>query len=149
MSGLEVRIERLPAMRMAYLSFKGENPEGKALEVLLDWAKGQGLLEGGDYRIFGYDNCEPHPNHIYTSWLTVGTEAKAEGDIQIKDFPGGLYAVTTVKGVENITPTWRRLAAWCESSQYEHGCQQSLEEVLTLGVSESELRLDLYLSLAE
>jgi effector-binding domain-containing protein len=55
----------------------------------------------------------------------------AEGDIQIKVIPAGSYVVTRFTGLSTITETWKRLAAWLESSPYRFGYRQGLEELLT------------------
>jgi hypothetical protein len=63
-----VQMERLEPLRAAAVSITSEAPEEQAVNMLLDWARPQGLLDG-PYRLFGYDNCQPHPNHTYTAWL--------------------------------------------------------------------------------
>jgi DNA gyrase inhibitor GyrI len=43
MSTLKVRIERLPAMRVARTSVRSENPETDSIEKIMAWAKSRGI----------------------------------------------------------------------------------------------------------
>jgi DNA gyrase inhibitor GyrI len=143
----EVRIERLAPMRVAHIAVKSEHPEGEALGAVVDWAEARGVQ---NYRLFGFDNCQPHPNHTYTAWLTVGADVQPDGEVGVKDFPGGLYAVTRVEGVEGISPGWKRLQAWRDRNGYNFGGQECLEEALSpLDTPADEIKLDLFLSIAE
>jgi predicted transcriptional regulator YdeE len=73
--------------------------------------------------------------------------------MEIKNFPGGLYAVTRCKvaGVpETIQTTWKKLVEWHESSRYKRATHQWLEEHLDVeNGSEGDFDLDLYLPIAE
>jgi DNA gyrase inhibitor GyrI len=54
--------------------------------------------------------------------------------------------------VENITPSWQKLAAWRAESSYEMSPRQWLEEHLgprPFSVTETDLEMDLYLSINE
>lgn len=152
MAELEVRIVRLEPMRVASALGYGESPEPLAWDRILSWAKARGLLEDlNAVRFFGFNNPDPSPgtpNYGYEQWITVGPEVEAEeGDeIEIKPFSGGLYAVTRCKGIPQIHPTWKRLVAWYEESDYRRGHQQWLEECLP---PLEEHVFDLYLPLAE
>ena len=96
MSELEVRIVKLEPMRVASFHAYSASPEGDAMGKLLAWAKPKGLLDPpGAHRIFGFNNPDPHPgspNYGYEFWLAVGPDVKPEGELNLKDFPGGLYA---------------------------------------------------------
>ena len=37
---------------------------------------------------------------------------EAEGEAKIIEFPGGLYAVTQCKGIDNIGKAWKQLLTW-------------------------------------
>jgi AraC family transcriptional regulator len=155
MSELEVRIVKLEPMRVASAHGFGRNPEEQAWNKLLAWAKPQGLLDDREtHRIFGFNNPDPSPsspNYGYEFWIVIGPEVEAEGEVKIKEIPGGLYAVTRceVRGdaYEIIPGTWKRLAEWCEDSKYRCAFHQWLEEHVTgdTGVFD----LDLYLPIAE
>lgn len=158
---LDVRMVRLEPMRVAYAIGFGKEPEYLAWTALLTWARQKGLFpgrEGGGQRFFGFNNPSPtpgSPNYGYEQWLTVGPEAGAEGEVQIKDFSGGLYAVARCQGPENIYPTWKDLVVWGENSQYKMAAHQCLEECLSpelLNLPETpweKVVFDLYLPVAE
>ncbi|MBZ0295303.1 MAG: GyrI-like domain-containing protein [Anaerolineae bacterium] len=150
MRELTVQIERLEPLRVAVMTVTSASPEDEATNALLDWARPQGLLDG-PFRFFGYDNCQPHPNHTYTTWLSVGKDTKPSAKVEIKDFPGGLFAVTEIQGVEQISPAWHQMAHWLENSEYHYGDQPGLEEPLDLLADRplSEQRFKLYLSITK
>jgi AraC family transcriptional regulator len=133
MSENEVRIVKLPPMRVACVNGFGAGPEGQAFDKMLAWAKAHKLLDK-PYRTFGYNNPDPtpgSPNYGYDVWITVGKSVKADGEARIIDFPGGLYAVLRVEikdDFEVIGAGWRRLVQWREGSKYTHGSHQWLEE---------------------
>lgn len=148
MSTLNVRIERLPAMRVAQTKAMSENAEHASIQKILTWATSRGMA--ADYRLFGYDNCQPHPNHIYTTWLTVEPGVEGDNDIDILEFPGGLFAVTRVTGVEKISSTWQALVAWAEKHHYRIGSQPGLEELVNPTTTpDDQAQIDLYLSMAD
>jgi DNA gyrase inhibitor GyrI len=152
MSELQVRIVRLEPMRMASAHGFGASPEEQAFEKIGAYAKGQGL-DLGAVRSFGFNNPDPSPsspNYGYDVWITVGPDVEGEGEVEIKEFPGGLYAVARCKGVTNIGEVWRRLVTWCEDSHYRKAHHQWLEELLTpADVPHDEYVFDLYLPVAE
>jgi DNA gyrase inhibitor GyrI len=144
--GLTITIEQLEPMRVATLSITSASPEIDAINALLKWARPQGLLDGTN-RFFGYDNCQPDPNHTYTVWLTVNEAVTGSRPVEVKDFPGGLFVATEVQGVEEIRPAWKELEHWVSRSEYEFGDQPGLEEHLDFDKSPSTWRFKLYLSL--
>lgn len=149
MDELQVRIVELEPMRVASAHAYSATPEHDAWEKLIAWAEPKGLLEDrSSYRIFGFNNPSPSPgspNYGYEFWIEVGPEVEAEGEVKIKSFSGGRYAVTRCKGVAQIGETWKRLNTWIEDSSYQHGSHQWLEQNLSPGeaVPEQELVLDL------
>jgi AraC family transcriptional regulator len=160
MNELEVRIVKLEPMRVASAHAYSEGPEQDALEKLVAWAKPKGLLENPEkHRVFGFNNPDPSPgspNYGYEFWITidstVGSDAEPEGEIKMKEFPGGLYAVARCEVKEpwkDIQATWKRLVAWRENSQYQGANHQWLEEHLGPLESSEEFVLDLYLPIAE
>lgn len=156
MRDLRVRIIRLEPMRVASVHAFGESPEHAAWDRLLGWARPRGLLdEPGDLRIFGFNNPDPSPgsqNYGYEFWIAVGPEVQSDDVAEVKDFDGGLYAVTRCKSVDTITETWHRLATWLENSQHEFGEHQWLEGHVSpvfTPQSDEELVLDLYAPIAE
>lgn len=151
---MEVRIIRLEPMRVAYVNAFGATPEADAWKVLLDWARGRGLLdEGRSYRLFGYDNPlrAEKELHGYDTWITVGPDVRChpEERVQVKEFAGGLYAVTRCS-LADITEAWMRLHEWVANSPHKMGSHQWLEEHLTIPQAPwQNVLLDLYYPLAE
>lgn len=156
MSELDVRIVKLEPMRVASALGFGTEPENQAWEAILDFAKAKGLNpESKQHRFFGFNNPNPSPgseNYGYEQWMTVGLDVEAEEPVKIKDVPGGLYAVTRFKGLENIGKTWQQLVHWFEDSVYKKppNYDRCLEELLSPpGSSQGEWVFDLYLPIAE
>jgi DNA gyrase inhibitor GyrI/DNA-binding transcriptional ArsR family regulator len=152
MKELEVRIVELKPMRVASVRAISETPEHDAGKKMRAWAEPRGLL--GDienHPVFGFNNPDPSPDrkeYGYEFWIRIGPDVQPEGEIQVKQFSGGLYAVTTcdVKGepAKNIPETWHRLAEWVNSSKYKSGKHQWLEKAHDPDASDEELVLDLY-----
>jgi AraC family transcriptional regulator len=157
MKDLDVRIAKLDPMRVASAHAFGPNPETEAMNKLQAWAEPMGLLaDPKRHRIFGFNNPDPSPgspNYGYEFWIAVGPDVEAEGDIKIKEFSGGLYAVTRceVQGdaYDIIPATWQQLVAWREDSPYRCATHQWLEEVLGPPGSSDNFVLDLCLPITE
>lgn len=129
----DVRIVKLPALRVAWVVGFGQSPEILALEKMNAWMK-EHNLPASQTRLFGFDNPSPSagsPNYGYEVWVTVEPEVEASGGIGIKTFEGGLYAVTRFSGNPELLPgAWAQLMAWVEASSYSPGRHQWLEEHL-------------------
>ena len=153
MNQINVQIKQLDAMRVLRFHAFGASPEEMAWQKLVAWAKPKGWLGDKAHRIFGFNNPNPSagsPNYGYEFWLELGLAEVASAEVEVQDFGGGLYAVTRCQGVEQIGPTWHKLAAWAEDSAYRMAPHQWLEEHLPeSGVNPAELRLALYLPIAE
>jgi DNA gyrase inhibitor GyrI len=154
MDELQVRIVSLEPMRVVSVHAYSASPEGDAWDKLVAWARPKGLLEDLEtHRIFGFNNPNPSPgspNYGYEFWIAVGPEVEPEGEIQIKEFPGGLYAVAQCKGIPSIGEVWKQLVTWREDSPYKSAHHQWLEEHLSPdGTPLEELVLDLYLPIAK
>src|SRR5512140_1873121 len=157
MNNIEVRIVKLPPMRVACVNGFGEGPEGMAFDKMNAWATAHHLLSK-PHRIFGYNNPDPapgSPNYGYDVWLTVDGSVQADGGARIIEFPGGLYAVTRIevkKPGDEIPNAWQKLVKWMEASKYRHGRHQWLEEhigPLDETVNELPFTLDLHLPITE
>ena len=157
MSDLNIRIVKLPPMRVACVSGFGEGPEGLAFDKIRAWAQANHLPDG-PHRLFGYNNPDPSPgspNYGYDVWLTVDDSVEADGVARIVDVPGGLYAVARIEVKspwDDIHAAWQGLVKWMESSKYHHGRHQWLEEhigPLDEKVNEIPFTLDLHLPIAE
>ncbi len=155
MSTIDVRIVRLEPQRVAVSYGFGSGPEPIAWEKMIAFVKAKGLdKDGRQHHYLGFNNPDPtpaSPNYGYEQWVTVDPDVQPEGEIKIKEFAGGLYAVTRCQ-LKNIFQTWQQLAAWHEQSQYKPGHHQWLEEALQPPLDEpisEEMELDLYLPIAE
>lgn len=155
MNELTVRIVKLEPLRVASFQGFGASPEHLAAQKLAAWAGPRGYLDDRKRRrIFGFNNPNPSPgspNYGYEFWLVVGPEVGPEENVPIREFEGGLYAVTRCQSVEAIGATWQALVKWLTGSKYGHADHQWLEEHLnsTFPASDSELLLDLYAPIAE
>lgn len=153
METIDVRIVQLEPMRVASAHGFGESPETMAWDKLITWAKSRGLWQDGTpRRFFGFNNPDPSagsPNYGYETWMTVEPEVASEGEITVKEFSGGLYAVTrcAVKNPwDDIPKTWKQLVAWVETSPHRHARHQWLEETYFPGEANFEtFTLDLFM----
>lgn len=155
MNELEVRIVKLAPLRVASFSGFGATPEHQAIQKLTDWAAPRGFLEDRKrHRIFGFNIPDPSgcsSDYGYELWLVVGPEVESTADAPVREFEGGLYAVTRCRGGENITATWEQLAAWLAGSKYGRADHQWLEEHLNeaFPAPDEELLLDLHAPIVE
>lgn len=153
MNTTDVRIVALAPMRVASVLGFGSSPELAGWQKLKDWAEPRGLLAGPNRpRIFGFNNPSPtpaSPNYGYEFWIEVGPDVESDDQVQVRQFGGGLYAVTRCQGVEAIGETWKRLVAWLAASPYRQAHHQWLEEHISVDVAPDELILDLYAPIAQ
>jgi DNA gyrase inhibitor GyrI len=154
MSRIDVRIVNLKPLHAVSVHAFGASPEDEAWNKLMAWAKPKGLLENpAAHRIFGFNNPSPaegSPNYGYEFWMEVEPGTQADGTVKTVDFPGGLYAVTRMKGGgKDIPEHWKQLGVWCENSKYRLAHHQWLEEHISGTDTPDSLELDLYLPIAE
>lgn len=159
---MEVRIDRLETLRAANTHVISGSPEEDAWNKMRVWAMPRGLFKkGSGTRVFGrntYPTNEPEP-HGYEFFLTVDPDLEPENDIDVKEIPGGLYAVLRFKNLNIIGDAWNRLFTWIEESEYEHvgwrksehGWVDGYEENLDPfgGLSPEEWVFDLWVQLKE
>ena len=151
--GVDVRIERLEPMRVASFRCFSETPEQDAWAKLSEWADSRGLLVDLDrHPVFGFNNPNPRPRggkYGYELWIRVDEDTGPEREIELKDFEGGLYAVTTCRLHDDPTGTvpevWNMLWEWVEASQYDWRPTHELEKARNPRAPEHEFLLDLYL----
>jgi DNA gyrase inhibitor GyrI len=118
---MKVRTERLETLRVAHAHASGDKPEDDAYKKLMEWAERKGLSKKGA-RLFGrntYPTNKPEP-HGYEFFLTVGQDVKPEGDIDISEVSGGLYAVLRFTNLDGIGEAWQQLWHLIEESKYKH-----------------------------
>ena len=151
MTDLEVRLVRLEPMRVASARAVSQTPERDAWEKLRAWAQPKGLLEDLEkHPVFGFNNPNPSPDrkeYGYEFRIRVDPDTQPEGEIEVKDFAGGLYAVTTCKlhGGPGVPETWKKLWEWMQSSPHQWRRTHELEKPHDPRASEEDLVLDLYL----
>jgi AraC family transcriptional regulator len=154
-----IRIVKLEPMRVAYYRAISKTPEEDAIKTIRAWGEPKGFFSNpAKHYHFGYNN--PHPNpadpkgeYGYECLISISSDVKPEGDIKIKEIPGGLYAVARCKGAENITPTWFYLFnEWLKNSYFEldEDNVPGLEELITpLEPLYNKWIFDLYLPIRE
>jgi effector-binding domain-containing protein len=153
MSEIEVRIVQLDPMRVISAYGFGTEPENIAWEKIKAFAENHDLkLDADSVTTYGFNNPNPSkgsPNYGYEIWLPVTENIEPEGDLRIVNFNGGLYAVTTFKGLENIGSVWGKLVKWAEGSKYKRAHHQWLEELFTYEVPPEEYVFNIYLPISE
>jgi len=124
MTGLDVRVERLQAMRVAWVRALSRSPERDAWQVLGNWAKAEGLLDDpAAHPVFGFNNpplAAGAEEYGYEFWIAVGPHAEPPEGIGLKDFSGGLYAVTScpLGAGSDVAQRWKALLRWVHTSRY-------------------------------
>lgn len=154
MSGLDVRIERVSSMRVAWVRVVGRSPEQQAWSLLSAWARSAGLLEDPvAHPVFGFNNPSPIPGvpgYGYEFWIGVGSETHPPDGIGLKEFEGGLFAVTSCQLGPDLPQRWKALLRWVHTSKHRwRRTAQELEHVLNPSASSQETVLDLCLPLEE
>ncbi|MHC4697886.1 MAG: AraC family transcriptional regulator [Planctomycetota bacterium] len=157
MSDLDVRIVKLEPMRVARVRVISETPERDAWDKMRAWAESKGLLaDVEEHPVFGFNNPPPSQDrkeYGYELWIRVDSGTEPEGEVEAKDFAGGLYAVTTCKLTGdpkgNIFQVWQRLFEWVKSSAYKWRRTHELEKTQDPQASEDDFVLDLYLPIEE
>jgi len=159
----KVEIVNLEPMIVASVHATSTTPESDAWKKMRAWAEPRGLLEDIDkHPVFGFNSPDPSPGkkeYGYEFWIRVEPDTKPSGEVEIKKFKGGLYAVTTCKLKEELESeffkkngylkSWKDIVDWVKSSKYRYGKHQCLEKAHEPGASEEELILDLYCPIEE
>ena len=158
MSEFKVEIKRLPAMRVACVRAVSEAPEHDAWEKLRAWAEPKGLLDNiEEHPVYGFNNPNPsegRTDYGYEFWIQVGPDAESEGEVTVREFEGGRYAVTPCRLIGDPSgeppEVWMKLYEWVKASdEYEWRQGQDFEKPQNLQSSDEELVLDLYLPIKE
>jgi DNA gyrase inhibitor GyrI len=154
---LDVRIVRLNPMRVASWRAVSRTPERDAWQKLAAWAEPKGLLNNLEkHPVFGFNNPNPspeRPEYGYEFWIRIDAKNEPEGDIEVKEFPGGLYAVTTCQlqgdPLGNVPEIWMMLGEWVQSSDHKWRPTHELEKPQDPLASEDDMVLDLFLPITE
>ena len=157
MGNLNVRVERLEPMRVAAVRRISETPERDAWEQLRSWAESNGLLAHPErHPVFGFNNPPPskgRKEYGYEMWMRVDPGVSGGERIEPKNFPGGLYAVTSCKLVGDpqgtVAEVWHKLLKWIRDNNYRWRKTHELERIHNPLAPEQEIILDLYLPIEE
>ena len=135
----EIRIERLNSLRVAFFYSFAENPEEDAWQNALIWLKNKKLLENfSDIRVFGrniYPTEDPEP-HGYAYHITISPNFQIEKNLNVSIIPGGLYAILSCKGFEDLIKNWPKLWKWVNNSNYKYIGETKSELGYELGYEE-------------
>lgn len=157
----EISIERIEPMWVASAHVVGERPEREAWARLRAWAEPLGLLDSPDiHPVFGFNNPNPAPDtprYGYEFWIRVdpGAEPGIEPapGVEVKEVPGGLYAVTPCKLIDDprgtVAQVWMALWEWVQESDYSWRKTHELEKHLDPDAPLEEMVLSLYLPIQE
>lgn len=157
MSEFKVDIRNIAPMRVACVRAVSEEPEHDAWEKLRAWAEPKGFLDNIDeHPVFGFNNPNPsegRKDYGYEFWMKVGSDVESEGEVTLRDFEGGRYAVTQCKLVGDPSgqppEVWMKLYEWVKASEYEWQKGQDFEKPRDLSSSDEDLVLDLYLPIKD
>jgi AraC family transcriptional regulator len=102
---MDVRIETVPPMKVAFIRHVGPYDDGEAISrtwaKLMAWAGSRGLL-GPQTKHIGIAHDNPHvtpPEKCrYDACITVDRPFAPEGEVGVQEISGGEYAVVTHKG---------------------------------------------------
>ncbi len=153
---MDVRIERMEPMRVAFVRHVGPYPEvGTAWERLCTQLGKDGLLGPGTKFIgICYDDPEvtPPDKVRYDACVTVESDFEAQDDVGVQTVGGGEYAVTTHVGpYDTLGQTYAMLLGqWLPRSGRELRSEPSLEFYLNAPESTDpeDLITDIYAPLA-
>ena len=120
---LNVRIVHLPPFTVAGVHYVGHEPEAEVGRRSRRFVRESGLYETKpDARMFGFNH--PNPGVLeegiygYESWITIPEDFPLPEGIERRHFPGGLFAVLTMRFPE--FQYWGVLNQWVErSKEYE------------------------------
>lgn len=156
---MNIRLQTLPPLKVAYAHFIGSNPEYTVWKQLLSWVKENSLLTP-DTQFYGFNTPnthDPKEERGYEAWMLIDGDIPVSGTIQTKEYEkGGLYAVhhITLSGIEK---GWGDFITWLEGSEYQYDDsrqyfeahfidEKMMNRLLEEGqFDEAELQMDLYL----
>ncbi len=154
MAELEVRIERLRPMRVAWVRSVGTSPEQDAWRLLSAWAGPAGLLtDPVAHPVFGFNNpaaAPGVPEYGYEFWLAVDADVQLPSSIGVKEFEGGLYAITSCQLGPAMPEVWKALLRWVHTSQFRwRRTTHELERLVNPMAAPDTMTVELCLPLEE
>ena len=104
--------------------------------------------------MFGFNSPNPSEaggEYGYEFWISAPPGATPTPDVEIKEFPGGTYAVTKCRlaGEPNVMETWKLLWEWVQASKHRWRKTHELEKLLNPMAPEEEIELELYLPIED
>ncbi len=157
MDSLVVEIRSLPPMRVVSSQAISASPERDAWARLEPWARTAGLFEDpASHPIFGFNNPPPEPGQSlygYEFWIRVEGRPSLPEALELKEFPGGHYAVTPCRLCGDprgsVQEVWQQLLDWVHRSPYSWRHTHELERLCNPGADEREMVLELFLPIEE
>lgn len=153
---MDVRIETVPVMRVAFVRHTGPYCDaGPAWQRLMAWAGPRGLF-GPQTKMLGVCHDDPDvtpPDKIrYDACVTVDARLQPEGDVGVQEVGGGEYAVTTHHGpYETLSQTYTQFCGeWLPASGRETRSAPPFEVYRNSpqNTAPADLLTDIYLPLA-
>lgn len=130
---IEVRVENIPAMRVAFVRHIGKFSDvGATWSTLMGWVGMRGLF-GPHTRAIGIIHDDPDitaPDKLrYDAAVTIVSEIAAEGSVGIQEIPACEYAIARHRGpYDDISATYARMCGdWLASSGRELASAPALE----------------------
>ena len=162
MSDLKVNIVKLESMRVVSFHAVSNNPEVDGWTKMNKWSKSKELLKDlENHPLYGFNNPDPSPDkkeYGYEYWIKVGSDFESD-EVEVKDFPGGLFAVTKCNPNEDMKNeffkengfliTWKKLREWVENSKYSYTKRPCFEHHLDPLINPNEWLFDLYFPIKE
>lgn len=161
-----LEITRLEPCKVASFHVKDSlTPEADVFKLFRNWAEANGLLERHRFLpVLGFNNPwgpEGKPRG-YEIWSFLEGLGEVDlSDVTVKNFPGGLFAVTTIPGIDVIPEYAQQLrvaidahpryaTAYPEKYQYDVDPSPELEMVYTPNAQRAEdFVLDYFIPIKE
>ena len=106
--------------------------------------------------VFGFNNPPPEsgkPEYGYEFWIRVDDTTDSAEGVEVKEYSGGHFAVTTCKLYGDprgaVPEVWQWLLGWVHSNGYEWRHVHELEGVRDPSAPVEEVFLDLYLPIED
>lgn len=159
----DVRIVTLKPMKVASVRVISNHPENDAWVKMLAWAEPKGLLRDSKrHPVYGFNNPDPQQGkseYGYEFWMQIYEDMELDEGMEIKEIPGGRYAVITCNLTEELESeffkekgyleSWKKLIEWVKESPYEMAKEHCLEYAHDPSGSSGDYILDLYQPIEE
>ncbi len=120
----KIKVEEMPAMKLAYVSCTGPENMPNAYHKLIRWATPRGLMEGAKLVTIYFDSfkvTEASKVRMSAS-LKLNEEVAVEGEIGLTSIEAGKCIVGSFEiGMHEFEKSWTGLFVWMN----EHGYQKA------------------------